>query len=738
MKKLFALLAVVLAVASCQKESNDLAVNMGEQETLITVALPEATRANSADSGLDNGVLAEHDLRFILEIYQGENCYRMESIGQETEATFPVRVVQGHEYDFVVWADFVAKGAVELAENDIFYNTNGDKGLQNITILNNAAMTEARDAYYGVAHLDADKAVSTISNITLTRPFAKVRVITTDLSKCIEKLGLQPSTATVTYTTETYDKFDARNKNVWSVNSNDNEKTIDYDDSTPVYGEDNLFVDYILVPQGKQSTVKFDLNVTNVINRSFNTDIAVEANKLTTIKGNILTNGSDIKVDVNDDFASETIYLEGDVTLTENLVIDRPMVVRKGATAVLDLNGFNITNKTKNDAYGEDEAIIVYGNLTIKGQGTVTANSMAVWARGKGNNAVVNIYGGTYYGCAEGFANSGRSVIYASGGNTINIYGGKFQALAEDTTSFNLMENGRGYAAVNVEDKNNNIISVYGGSFYKQNPADPRTENPARSFVAEGCRVEADGDWFKVIYDPYYGYTKVKNVTELNDAIAQATADINIVFLNDIEGDVTLNNTKGKITIHGDGKTYTGIMTLKSDVTFKNVNFDGKGLNNYAITTRGTDYLTIEGCTAKNYGYGFVQLASGTVLTTVKNVTVSNMNYGVKVDYSNAVVIENANITAGVAAVLNSNYGEKTITIKDSKLNILGTWTRNNTLKTNYVFEGDNTINTFIIDAAIDNFKLVGGATLTAPNAITVTTVDGYTVEYADGKYISK
>ena len=288
-------------------------MNMGEQETLITVALPEATRANSALSGLDNKVLDNYDLRFILEIYQGENCYRMESIGQKTEATFPVRVVQGHEYDFVVWADFVAKDAVELAENDIFYNTNGDKGLQNITILNNAAMTEARDAYYGVAHLDADKAVSTISNITLTRPFAKVRVITTDLSECIEKLGLQPSTATVTYTTETYDKFDARNKNVWSLDANDNEKKVNYLTST--YGEENLFVDYILVPQGTQSTVKFDLNVTNVINRSFNTDIAVEANKITTIKGNILTNGSDIKVDVNDDFASETIYLEGDVTL---------------------------------------------------------------------------------------------------------------------------------------------------------------------------------------------------------------------------------------------------------------------------------------------------------------------------------------------------------------------------------------------------------------------------------------
>ena len=177
-------------------------------------------------------------------------------------------------------------------------------------------------------------------------------------------------------------------------------------------------------------------------------------------------------------------------------------------------------------------------------------------------------------------------------------------------------------------------------------------------------------------------------------------------------------------------------LTNKADVTIKNVNFDGKGYNGYAVESKGAYYVTIEDCTAKNYGYGFVQVAKGSVRITVKNVTVSNVNYGIKVDYSNAVVLENVDITAGTAAVLNSNYGEKTITIKNSKLNILGTWTRNNTTKTTYVFEGANTIDSFITDAAIDNFKLAVGATLTAPNEITVTATEaGYSVKYEDGKY---
>ena len=219
----------------------------------------------------------------------------------------------------------------------------------------------------------------------------------------------------------------------------------------------------------------------------------------------------------------------------------------------------------------------------------------------------------------------------------------------------------------------------------------------------------------------------------LSAALAAAQAGDTITFVADITEDVTISKA---ITIDGAGKTYTGAMTLKADTTIKNVNFDGKGYNGYAITTRGANYLTIEDCTAKNYGFGFVQTASGTVLTTVKNVTVSNVNYGVKVDYSNAVVLENVDITAGVAAVLNSNYGEKTITIKNSKLNILGTWTRHNTTKTTYVFEGANTIDSFITDAAIDTFKLAVGATLTAPEGVTVTTdVDGKMVVYTNGTY---
>ena len=597
-------------------------MNLGEQETLITVALPEATRANSAEGGLDNGVLAEHDLRFILEIYQGKNCYRMESIGSEPEATFPVRVVQGHEYDFVVWADFVKKGAKvdDDTNDDLYYNT--ESGLDEITIKDNVAMTEARDAYYGVAHLDADKAVSTISNITLTRPFAKVRVITTDLSECIEKLGLQPQEATVTYTTDTYDKFDARNKNVWSLDANDNEKKVNYLTST--YGEDNLFVDYILVPQGTQSTVKFDLNVTNVINRSFNTDIAVEANKITTIKGNILTNGSDIKVDVNDDFASETIYLEGDVTLTEDLVIDRPMVVRDNATAVLNLNGHKIINTTGTADY-ESEGIIVYGNLTINdetGKGLIEANSRAIWARGN-YGATITINGGNYVG-----AHLNTEVIYASGNGQIEINGGTFEALT--ASSGHGSAGNRPIIILNLHGNGASgcSIVVKGGSFKNFDPANNIAENPKHNFCAEGYVSVENGDWFEVVN----AYTSVASATEIQEALANGE---NVILSGDIavtQSEAGSNgygatgiNTNGGI-IDGNGNNFSADVwgTWDSAIsatngTIKNLNITG-GFRGIFMPGADAD-VYIDKVTFNNVVYTF-------------NSDGGNKNYGVYISNS--------------------------------------------------------------------------------------------------------
>ena len=234
------------------------------------------------------------------------------------------------------------------------------------------------------------------------------------------------------------------------------------------------------------------------------------------------------------------------------------------------------------------------------------------------------------------------------------------------------------------------------------------------------------------------------NVAKIGDAeyatLAKAIAAANtgdvIVLLDNVTETVTI---KKAVTINGNGKTFTGQMVLQKNITVKNVNFVGQGYNGYAVVTEGATTVTIDTCTAKDYAYGFLNIKSSNDKTFVKNVTVSDVNYGIKVDRSNGVTLENVDITADVAAIYNSNYGAKTIAIKNSKLNIIKTWTRNETVKTNYVFEGENTVGEFQINAAVDNFKLALGATLTAPNDITATATEaGYSVKYENGKYVVK
>ena len=80
----------------------------------LSVALPEgATRAAGADSALgaiDNGVMNNYDVRFILEVYDMSGAApelakeRMVQSGQSTTATFNFRLVPGRNYNFVVWA----------------------------------------------------------------------------------------------------------------------------------------------------------------------------------------------------------------------------------------------------------------------------------------------------------------------------------------------------------------------------------------------------------------------------------------------------------------------------------------------------------------------------------------------------------------------------------------------------------------------------------------------------------
>ena len=512
--------------------------------------------------------------------------------------------------------------------------------------------------------------------------------------------------------------------------------TIDGETTAEGFGSGNVSNNSLWNNKKGNQGVNNDITVIvdNVVVLAPTTVAKIGETEYNTLQGAITAAGTTTtQIDVVGTTTEENITIadNADITLTfaENVTLNGYFKPFEGN---LTINGGTINNT--NSGFSAIE--ITSGKLNLNGVNIASARH-AVRIDGA---VTATIDGGEYHG---GKTEGTRHAINVSGAANVTIKAGTFVGPKGTTADSGSAVNVQSGATVTIEGgnysggKNNTLASagtlvVTGGTF---------DQDPTK-YVAEGYVVEQENNVYSVVAGNVLNQTTGNKYATLQAAIDAASAGNTIVLLKDITEDVTVNNA---VTINGEpeenattNSTYTGKMTVKADLTIKNVNFDGKGYDGYAVETRGANYLTVEDCTAKNYRYGFIQLASGTALTTVKNVSVRDMAYGVKVDYSNAVVLENLNLDCTVAAVLNSNYGTKTITIKNSDLSILGTWTRNNTTKTTYVFEGENTVGQFIIDAAIDNFKLAGvNSTLAAPNEITVTTdMEGYEVEYKDGKYI--
>ena len=614
--KFLALAALVLGLASCQTEPEGFDVVVGgEQEVTINVSLPGVTRG-SADSGIVNVDFSKYDLRYVLEVYDvatepAQLASRDVKTTDDTSTAFDVRLVPDRDYKFVVWADFVNDGT----QADLHYNT--ANGLTNITLNGEwNAMDETRDAYTDVVEIKGYNSGSTIE-MTLVRPFGKLRAVTTDID-ALEALqnNALPKSVQVIYSVGALSEFNALTEKA----SEPVAQTFTYD-LTNVYGESGneltLFSDYLF---GTASgTMQFQMNVTlengNVVSNTFNTEIPIVRNQITTLIGSILTDANDVKVEIEDEFAGEEIILVGEHTLTADLEITNPIVVKAGTTAVLNLNGFDIINTNKTNEYGKGEGIVVYGDLTINGEGTIQGATRAVWARGN-NGAKITINGGTFKGCESGYTGGGNSVIYASSGNVIDIYGGTFEALAEDTESYADTL----WPVLNIAD-NNGMINVYGGSFKGQNPAAPGTEPKAwndahpNGFVAEGLGAAVRGDYFVV-------------VPEIVATLDNVTADTTVEMTEDLSvGTNTTIHTQtatGDITIDGNGNSIVSSAESANDFQWEGGNIPA--MSTVLSSTDGSlitvNNLTFEGTMSALMLGHYVDSNSNWYNTELNNVNV--------------------------------------------------------------------------------------------------------------------
>lgn len=126
------------------------------------------------------------------------------------------------------------------------------------------------------------------------------------------------------------------------------------------------------------------------------------------------------------------------ITLLDNVNLDGKLSFPKGSNIVLNLNGKNLTVPTVENNYG----IVVGGNLTIKGQGTISLGMYGIGVQPSGN---LIIESGTYK-CL-----SGDYLLGCWGSATIK--GGLFDG---------------NYCIANAFD--NGKISILDGTFYSKEP----------------------------------------------------------------------------------------------------------------------------------------------------------------------------------------------------------------------------------------------------------------------------
>lgn len=481
----------MMIATSCENEL-DLGTNAGENaQVTFSVGTPEiATRAYS------DGQTATV-LQYAVYDAEGKELTDLTVTDAEIHGstTVNLQLTTGNTYSVIFWA------AAENAPYTV------DFGAKTMTVDYDEAVSndETRDAFYKY-HTFTVKGAQT-ETIELKRPFAQLNIGTADYAASTSA-GYTPVNSAVTI------KSIYNTLNLWDGEvSSETEVTYDYaaiakNEAFPVAGYEYLAMNYLLVAADKTLVdVEFAYTETDATAAKTRTvgSVPVQRNYRTNIYGNLLTSDVDINVEIKPEYdepaydASLQYAVEngGEVTLSQDVVLENPLKVKAGKVVVIDLNGYTISGTDKNTA-GNYYLIDNRGTLTIKdnsaaksGAITLTAESNREW---NASSVVV--------------ANNPGGKLVIDGG-TIEHLGGSDMAYAIDN-----LTNGKGTYAETVINggtikspyravrqflngvEAQNILTVNGGVIEGTNKSiwmqDPSAKSNSGKLIVEGGELKGD------------------------------------------------------------------------------------------------------------------------------------------------------------------------------------------------------------------------------------------------------
>ena len=626
-KYLFPALALGLVMTSCQSDEPFAPGEGGEKQVTFTLNVPgelgtrAATGNNSGVGGLSNNA-GELSYTLVLDADGDQRKFTKTGAGS---VVFNPTVVLGREYTVTAYGHFgeAWDGATAI---DITKHFND----------------ETKDAYFQQENIKF-QLNETNKQITLKRPFGKLRLLATDYIADGNQLNTAVKNVKITYNDAQAAKFDVFDSEFEFDGNyvNADAKTFGYyaaeDGAMPI------FADYVPANPG-DNMVDFTVEVTytngETYSRTFN-DIPVKRNALTTLKGNFFTASAEITVNVEDNFdnfipgegnAEEQLRMAaimgGSYTLPCDVTLSKPLKVEADMT--LNLNGKTITAALEEEGR-HHYAILNNANLVLEGEGTINARGIknfgemtingnvtitnidtnggaAVWNEGK-----LTINNGTFTTNDQAGEGSYGAALNTRAGGEAVVNGGRFEAYSQltyaivnegKTTINNATVKGKHGAVAGAESNDQTTINggsfelmenpgvsdhcaycvsdIKGGSFTLGNNTDSGAQVFCESTIADGYKAIAKDSKYYVV--PAEAEAVATTTSELNDALANGD---DVVLFSDI--------AVAKSDAGSNGYGATGISQLNGGV------IDGNG-NDLSVNAWGTwdSALNTTGGTIKN------------------------------------------------------------------------------------------------------------------------------------------
>jgi hypothetical protein len=356
--------AATLGLTSCSNEMTpDQPIREGMVDVVMTTSMPQELQSygvSSAEGGLKNLEDKGYSVRYIMEVYPKGSTTKVQRMikyvpmsegGSYRTTSFETRLLAS-EYNFVFFADIVRQvnaypyndsnpypGLTTPYYANRYFFSNTDESsdvLIRPTDVNTAVAGDLQTICASIAATDTfqnpylemydayscSEAVDlriepTTQSFTLKRPFAKLRLITTDADKLLATPDWSKSRVDITvsdiptgFNALTGASVNVADRGYWNggiqalnsdLYSNENENA----------SEKTISVFYLPVPaNGQNLTFKMDIKDASGNYLAQRVSLEVQnvplvGNKLTTIKGNLLSKNATFNVTIDDEFEKD-------------------------------------------------------------------------------------------------------------------------------------------------------------------------------------------------------------------------------------------------------------------------------------------------------------------------------------------------------------------------------------------------------------------------------------------------